>query len=223
MHLGVCSFVTGKPTTALGTHDPGLRSEERRMDWTLQMKGTRLQQVAIFQNISEGWIELCRWRGLDFNRLQYFKIFPPPRHKLLSWPFWTVRGRRCRHSRKLSNRFVARDDIIRFVLKAKDDLLQGIRYCKVGKHSIDRAARAPQQPTKMAGKQCPAGRVFQYQVGSGRVLNKIPGSGWGLGRVRVSKNTIRYFRVPFFLSGISGYVRYFWVFLGLPIYTKVIF
>ena len=25
--------------------------------------------------------------------------------------------------------------------------------------------------------QCPAGRVFQYRVGSGRVLDKIPGSG----------------------------------------------
>ena len=57
--------------------------------------------------------------------------------------------------------------------------------------------------------QCPAGRVFQYQVGSGRVLDKIPGSGSGSGRVRVSKNMIRYFRV----------CR---VFLGLPIYTRVI-
>ena len=113
--------------------------------------------IPVWGRKRRGWIELCRWRRLGFKRLQYFKIFPPPRHKLLSWPFWTVRGRRCRHSRKLSNRFVARDDIIRFVLKAKDDLLQGIRYCKVGKHSIDRAARTPQQPTKMAGKahMCP--------------------------------------------------------------------
>ena len=59
MHLDVCSFVTGKPTTALGTHDPGLRSEERRMDWTLQMKGTRLQQVAIFQNISSAATQIA--------------------------------------------------------------------------------------------------------------------------------------------------------------------
>ena len=89
------------------------------------------------------------------------------------------------------------------------------------------------------GSQCPAGRVFQYRVGSGRVLNKIPGSGSGSGRVRVSKNTIGYFRVSFFLSGISGYFGYFRVcrvfsgmsgifgyfrvFLGLPIYTRVIF
>ena len=71
--------------------------------------------------------------------------------------------------------------------------------------------------------QCPAGRVFQYRVGSGRVLNKIPGSGSGSGRVRVSKNTIGYFRVSFFLSGISGYFGYFRVFQGLPIYTRVIF
>ena len=39
-------------------------------------------------------------------------------------------------------------------------------------------------------QQCPAGRVSQYRVGSGRVLDKIPGSGSGSGRVGVSKNTI---------------------------------
>ena len=71
-------------------------------------------------------------------------------------------------------------------------------------------------------EQCPAGRVFQYRVGSGRVLDKIPGSGSGSGRVGVLKYTIRYFRVSFLLSGISRYFRYFWVFLGLPIYTMVI-
>ena len=41
-----------------------------------------------------------------------------------------------------------------------------------------------------------------------------------------SKNTIGYFRVSFFLSGIpgiSGISGYFRVFLGLPIYTRVIF
>ena len=51
--------------------------------------------------------------------------------------------------------------------------------------------------------QCPAGRVFQYWVGSGRVLDKIPGSGSGSGRVGVSKYTIGYSRVFFLLSGIS--------------------
>ena len=61
--------------------------------------------------------------------------------------------------------------------------------------------------------QCPAGRVFQYRVGSGRVLDKIPGS--GSGRVGVSKYTIGYFRVSFLLSGISGYVGYFRVFPGM--------
>ena len=60
-------------------------------------------------------------------------------------------------------------------------------------------------------RQCPAGRVFQYRVGLGRVLDKIPGSGSGSGRVGVSKNMIGYFRVSFFLSGISGYFGYFWV------------
>ena len=72
----------------------------------------------------------------------------------------------------------------------------------------------------------------------GRVLDKIPGSGSGSGRVGVLKYTIGYFRVSFLLSGISGYfgyfrvfpgisgisgyVGYFWVFLGLHIYTRVI-
>ena len=69
--------------------------------------------------------------------------------------------------------------------------------------------------------QCPAGGVFQYQVGSG--LGKIPGSRSGSGRVEMSKYTIGYFRVSFLLSGISGHVGYFRVFLGLPIYTRVIF
>ena len=54
--------------------------------------------------------------------------------------------------------------------------------------------------------QCPTGRVFQYRVRSGPVLDKIPGSGSGSGRVGVSKYTIGYFRVSFLLSGISGYV-----------------
>ena len=70
--------------------------------------------------------------------------------------------------------------------------------------------------------QCPAGRVFHYRVGSGRVLDKIPGSGSGSGRVGVSKNTIGYFRVSFLLSGISGYFWVCQVFLGLPIYARVI-
>ena len=76
----------------------------------------------------------------------------------------------------------------------------------------------------MVNIQCPAGRVFQYRVGSGRVLNKIPGSGSGSGRVGVSKNTIGYFRVSFLLSGISGYFGYFrvcQVFLGISGFTHI--
>ena len=71
----------------------------------------------------------------------------------------------------------------------------------------------PQNPTFQLSLclQCPAGRVFQYRVGSGRVLDKIPGSGSGSGRVGVLKNTIGYFRVSFLLSGTSGYFGYFWV------------
>ena len=63
--------------------------------------------------------------------------------------------------------------------------------------------------------QCPTGRVFQYRVGSGRVLEKIPGSGSGSGRVGVLKYMIGYFRVSFLLSGISGYS---WVFPGISGY-----
>ena len=59
--------------------------------------------------------------------------------------------------------------------------------------------------------QCPASRVFQYWVRSGRAVNKIPGSRSGLGRVGASKYMIGYFRVSFLLSGISGYLGYFWV------------
>ena len=69
-----------------------------------------------------------------------------------------------------------------------------------------------------------AQRVGFFSIGSGRVLNKIPGSGSGLGRVRVSKNTIGYFRVSFFLSGISGYFGYFRVcrvFLGISGFTHI--
>jgi len=74
--------------------------------------------------------------------------------------------------------------------------------------------------------QCPAGRVFQYRVGSGRVLDKIPGSGSGSGRVGVSKNMIGYFRVSFLLSGISGYFGYFRVcrvFLGISGFTYILY
>jgi len=74
----------------------------------------------------------------------------------------------------------------------------------------------------LAGKaQCPAGRVFQYRVGSGRVLDKIPGIGSGSGRVGVSKYTIGYFRVSLLLSGIFGYFGYFRVISGIFGYFRV--
>ena len=59
---------------------------------------------------------------------------------------------------------------------------------------------------------CSAQRVGFFNIGSGRVLEKIPGSGSGSGRVGVLKNTIGYFRVSFLLSGNSGYSGYFRVF-----------
>ena len=72
--------------------------------------------------------------------------------------------------------------------------------------------------------QCPAGRVFQYRVGSGRVVDKIPGSGSGSGRVGVSKNTIGYFRVSLFIWGIFGYFGYYrvcQVFSGISGFTHI--
>ena len=51
-----------------------------------------------------------------------------------------------------------------------------------------------------------------HRTGLGRVLEKIPGSGSGSGRVGVLKYTSGYFRVSFLLSGISGYS---WVFPGI--------
>ena len=69
-----------------------------------------------------------------------------------------------------------------------------------------------------------AQRVGFFNIGSGRVLDKIPGSGSGSGRVGVSKNTIGYFRVSFLLSGISGYFGYFRVcrvFSGISGFTHI--
>ena len=72
--------------------------------------------------------------------------------------------------------------------------------------------------------QCPAGRGFQYRVGSGRVLDKILGIGSDSGRVGVSKYAIRYFRVSLLFSGIFGYFGYFQVFrvsTGINGYQRV--
>ena len=56
-----------------------------------------------------------------------------------------------------------------------------------------------------------AQRVGFFNTGLGRVLDKIPGSRSGSGRVGVSKYTIGYFRVSF----IFGYFRVFRVFPGM--------
>ena len=76
----------------------------------------------------------------------------------------------------------------------------------------------------LGGQGGSAQRVGFFSIGSGRVLDKIPGSGSASGRVGVSKNTIGYFRVSFFLSGISGYfgyVRVCRVFLGISGFTHI--
>ena len=69
--------------------------------------------------------------------------------------------------------------------------------------------RAVNTQARVTPNQCPAGRVFQYRVGSGRVLDKIPGIGSGSGRVGVSKYANGYFRVSLLVSGIFRYFGYF--------------
>ena len=67
---------------------------------------------------------------------------------------------------------------------------------------------------KVLGKSRPLGsaqRIEFFNIGSGRVLDKIPGSGSGSGRVGVLKNTIGYFRVCRVFSGISGFTH---IYLG---------
>ena len=71
---------------------------------------------------------------------------------------------------------------------------------------------------------CSAYRVGFFNNGSGRVLDKIPGSGSGSGRVGVSKYAIGFFWVSFLLSGISGYFGYFRVcrvFSGISGFTHI--
>ena len=67
-----------------------------------------------------------------------------------------------------------------------------------------------------------AQRVGFFNIRSGRVLNKIPGSGPGPGRVVELYDQV--FPGIFFLSGISGYVGYFRVcrvFLGISGFTHI--
>ena len=63
----------------------------------------------------------------------------------------------------------------------------------------------------ISGWHCPTGKFFN--IGSCRVLEKIPGSGLGLGRAGVLKYMIGYFRLTVLLLGISGYVGHYLYFL----------
>ena len=87
-------------------------------------------------------------------------------------------------------------------------------------YSVDSPASSKLQCSVAISAQ----RVGFFNIGSGRVLDKIPGSGSGSGRVGVSNDSIGYFRVSFFLSGISGYFGYFRVcrvFLGISGFTHI--
>ena len=55
-------------------------------------------------------------------------------------------------------------------------------------------------------KQCPAGRVFQNRVGSGRVLDKILGSGSGSGRLRSILGLLSSSRVMCWMGQMDGMV-----------------
>ena len=75
-----------------------------------------------------------------------------------------------------------------------------------------------------------AQRVGFFNIGLGRVFDKIPGSGSGSGRVGVSKiwsgisGYLFFFRVFPGISGISGYFGYFRVcrvFLGISGFTYI--
>ena len=107
------------------------------------------------------------------------------------------------------------------MIKRRNDLLQKSQNLPSAiLKSLSREVNIYPVPTLVGSAQ----RVGFFNIGSGRVLDKIPGSGSGSGRVGVSKYMIGYIRVSFLLSGISGYFGYFrvcWVFPGLPIYTRV--
>ena len=66
-----------------------------------------------------------------------------------------------------------------------------------------------------------AQRVGFFNIGSDRVLDKIPGSESGSGRVGVSKYAIGYFRVSLLLSGIFGYFGYFGYFRVFRVSTGI--
>ena len=89
---------------------------------------------------------------------------------------------------------------------------------------IKRTFVAEEQCKNMIWLLDSAQRVGFFIIRSGRVLHKIPDSGSGSGQVGVSKNTFGYFRVPFLLSGISGYLGYFRVcrvFSGISWFTHL--
>ena len=69
--------------------------------------------------------------------------------------------------------------------------------------------------------QCPAGRVFQYQVGSGRVLDKILGSGSGSGSGRSVGKYDRVFPGTFFTFGYFRVSRVCRVFSGISWFTHI--
>ena len=80
-----------------------------------------------------------------------------------------------------------------------------------------------QGPRGSKGRPSGSQGVRFFNIGSGRVLDKIPGSGSGPGRVGVSKYTIGYFRVFWVFPGMSGIFRYFWVYPYNYIFSNIYF
>ena len=70
----------------------------------------------------------------------------------------------------------------------------------------------------ISGWECPTGKFFN--IGSCRVLEKIPGSGSGLGQVGVLKYMIKYFWVFFYSQVFLGISGYFWLYRIYPMISS---
>ena len=100
--------------------------------------------------------------------------------------------------------------IIMKITKSKKDLQTGTPHHRIA----DPRTNIEMQVELTSSAQ----RVGFFNIGSGRVLDKIPGSGFGFGSGR---SVEKYDRVSFFLSGISGYFGYFRVFSGISGFTHI--
>ena len=153
-----------------------------RRRWTRRWSASTARRRAGSRRTRAPWLRWRRgWRARQLWRGTALKLSSS------ASCFWIISSRKPRSIASLS-----KEPSTRFCCVANHSILTGFASLNI-----------------FLPEQWPAGRVFQYRVGSGRVLDKVPGSGSGSGRVGVSENTIGYFRVSFLLSGISGYFGHF--------------